>query len=324
MILIMKKISIISLYLILFIACRNTPAASLLIEKISTTSQIPSGSGITVSADSAYLVGDDATFIFKMDLSSGEGRKILIDNGNVTGRIPKPVKHDLESCILAAIEEREYLITFGSGGLSPYRDSLVAIPIADEKRIIKISLQVLYDSIASHLGLTRPEINIEGAALMGSRLVLLNRGRNFLVVLPWNEISNYIQSEGRNALPSFSIIPIQLPVVENFPVGFSGACTLPGNRILFTASLEKTSDYISDGEVLAGYVGILEITGDTKAELVRLDTLKNAHGKILPIKIESIDLQDNCEGYPLRAIAVADNDDGKTLIMNIQINEHPR
>lgn len=321
MIIIMKKIQRISVYILVFLSCRNTPAGALLLQNMIATDHLSSGSGIAVSGDSLYLVGDDAPYIFKMHQRNMEGRSINILQHHGSGkRIPKPVKPDLESCLLTPINGKEHLIAFGSGGLSPYRDSLLVVPTKDEQQLFKVSMQPLYDSIAILSNSERKEINIEGSALVNNQLVLLNRGKNFIITLPWNEMADYIYSKATTPLPGISILKLSMPDVDGYPVGFSGACALNGNQLLFTASVEKTTDYISDGEVLAGYIGILEITGNSTVELIQLEPLKNERGELLPIKIESIDIIGNNNSFPLNAIAVADNDNGETLVMNIRIN----
>ena len=305
--------------LILIMACESKHENfSIRIAEVYLTKDVSSGSGIAVQKDSVIIVGDDVTYLTAIHILNRSARHILFDSNSTMERIPKSMKRDLESCTLAEINNQTYLLAFGSGGISPQRDFLFGFNRTDEGQNFNISLIRLYDSISQEAGLKKAELNIEGATIAGKNLLLFNRGKNFITVIPWHEMADYILQPESAELPSFKILPVELPVINNFPVGFSGACTINENYILFTASLEETTDYIQDGEVKGSYIGTIELNNDN-AVIKNLVLLRDDNANIVLEKLESIDLYDKTSST-LKAIAVADNDDGTSKIFNIVIN----
>lgn len=305
--------------LILFMACENKHENfNIRVTEVYRTNAVSSGSGIAVQKDCAFIVGDDVNYLTAINIENRADRNIPFDTNATTERIPKSIKHDLESCTLAEINDETYLLSFGSGGISPHRDSLFGFNRTHEGKNFKISLIRLYDSILQKAGLKKAELNIEGAAIAGKNLLLFNRGINFIAVIPWNEMVNYISQPESAMVPSIKILPVKLPVINKFQVGFSGACTIEENYILFTASLEETTDYIQDGEVKGSYIGTLELNNNA-AIIETLVQLRDDKGNIILDKLESIDIYEK-SASALKTIAVADNDDGTSKIYKIVID----
>src|SRR5688572_14505744 len=122
----MKYTNRLLLFLITVIACNDRQKPLLLsIDETRIVDSLPSGSGIVISNDSAYVVGDDATAIYKISIKDLKWRKINLP-GYDPGlyRIPKAVKHDYESVAIVKINNTDHLLAFGSGTISPLRDSL--------------------------------------------------------------------------------------------------------------------------------------------------------------------------------------------------------
>ena len=183
----------------------------------------------------------------------------------------------------------------------------------DETKSFKVSLLPIYAAIKKTAGLIAPELNIEGAAIAGERLLLFNRGNNFAVVFPWQLFAAYIQKQDSAPVPEFKIVKFTLPVINNFPVGISGACALSNSEILFTASLEETKDFIQDGTIKGSYLGLLDLLSNGEIKLMALTPLKDDSGKILTDKLESIEVLKS-DGKNTELVAVADNDDGKSKL----------
>ena len=142
------------------------------------------------------------------------------------------------------------------------------------------------------------------------------QGKNFICVIDWNQMGDYIFR--RNATtPSFRIIPLEVRVVNGLQVGFSGACILNEQDILFTASLEETTNFIDDGAVKGSYIGMIEVRDDT-ASITKLMQLKDDKGGVILDKLESIDIYSKTDSM-ISAIAVADNDNGSSKIFMVEI-----
>jgi len=308
--------------LLIPLACKEKKAdLEIKIEKSFITAAVSSGSGLASLNDSIFIVGDDAEYIAKLSVADTVYRRIPLYPGALANRIDRTIKHDLESGALGKIGTDQYLFAFGSGTTSPFRDTLFAMNVKDESKIFKCSLAAFYNAIRRKTGLKANELNIEAAAVMGDNLLLFNRGKNFLVLVPWAEFTEYILRQNLPGPPPFTILNISLPMVNNFPVGFSGACALNKSDILFSASLEETRDFTRDGAIKGSYIGILKFVTDTSVNLVSLTTLRNEDGIIVLDKLESIEVI-KTTGSNIRSIAVADNDDGtsKVFYLNLERN----
>ena len=308
----------ITLLIILFSCKSKTPVLTIKTTKVIVTDAVSSGSGILYHDDSLILLGDDAAYYAKMAISNqGHVRKSISKNVNFD-RVPKLIKNDIESAIFANINGQPFVLGFGSGGISPYRDTLFAMPLKETATRFKVSLLPIYNAIRKQVGLSESELNIEGAAMLGDQLILFNRGNNFAIVFSWPIFSNYIKHPGNTEIPPFKIVKFTLPIFNKFPVGISGACEINDREILFTASLEETTDFINDGVVKGSYIGILKFTTSGEIKLTALEPLNDVSGNVLADKLESITIIKK-DGDTLDIVAVADNDDGKSKIFYITL-----
>lgn len=288
------------------------------VEKVFVTDVVPSGSGLAYFNDSIIIVGDDAEFIGRISSDIQYTKSGLYLNAS-QNRIEKSLKHDLESATLATISQEKYLLAFGSGGISPFRDTLFAVNMQHANKSFKCSLLPVYNAIRNTAGLNEQELNIEGAAIAGENLLLFNRGKNNGIIISLKEFIQFIQSKNSTVLPDIKVVKLSLPVINNFPVGISGACALNDHELLFTASLEETKDFISDGTIKGSYIGLLRINKNSEIELVSLSPLKDASGNVIPDKLESIEVM-KAKGRKVNAVAVADNDDGNSKIYYLNID----
>jgi len=319
-----KNIYGINLVLVVLLAssCKGRKAdLDIKIEKSFITTAVSSGSGLANLNDSIFIIGDDAEYIGKLFVGDTQYRRISFYPSAPANRIDRALKHDLESGALGNIGNDTFLFAFGSGSISPLRDTLFALNVNDDSQGFRHSLSHLYNAIRLKTGLKADKLNIEGAAIANDKLVLFNRGKNCLITVPWQAFTQYILQQHPSDLPPFSILDISLPMVNNFQVGISGACALNENELLFTASLEETTDFTKDGAIKGSYIGILEWVNDTSVNLVSLTPLKNEDGNMVLDKLESIEML-KTKGNNIRSIAVADNDDGtsKIFYLNIQRN----
>jgi hypothetical protein len=292
---------------LLVVSCHHpVKEFSLTLQKTTLLDSIPSASGIAILNDSLYIVGDDATGIYKTAVSTGYSRKInlLFADKNIP-RIPKPVKHDLECVAIGAVEGVNYLVAFGSGSLSPYRDSLWLMNLNHESEQKKLSLATFYKTFIEKARIQPKDLNIEGATIAGDRLYLFNRGNNLIVEADWQQFIKYVSGTGE--MPAFEIHAISLPMVNNIQAGFSGACTLDEHTLVFAASLEDTKDWTKDGEILGSYIGLLDLT--PQHPQLQQAILVQKENKPLAIKLESLDVVSKSPNR-IAIEAIADNDDG--------------
>lgn len=290
----------------------------IIITKSVLTDAVSSGSGLAFYENVAYLVGDDATYIAMLpNADSNSYTRIPLQTTVNIDRIAKAVKHDLESALVGNVGNRPYLFAFPSGSLSPYRDTVFAIDLESKKLGFACSLLPLFKAIKLKAGLNDHQLNIEGAAMVGDRLFLFNRGNNMAIIIAWTDFVQYVQKP-TDAFPTFNLQKISLPVINNYAVGISGACSINKKEILFTASLEETHDNIADGSIKGSYVGILCLNDQDEISLVALQQFKDKGGNIILDKLEAIEIIKQ-KGKNINALAVADNDDGKSKLFYLDI-----
>jgi hypothetical protein len=289
----------------------------LVLKEHITLDSVPSASGIAIRMDSAFIIGDDAVNIYKVSLKNYGKRRIPLAGSPQQYRVPRPFKHDLESAVIARKSDINWLLAFGSGTLSPYRDSLLVMNIGNEEAKT-FSLANLYYILSRTYHLDKGSMNIEAVTVIKDNLYLFNRGNNNMFIMPLNSLFEYINNKGNTQmLPVPEQFRIELPVLNGIPALISGAATLDDHRIIFTASLENTKDWTKDGEIFGSYVGILDVSGkEPKLEACLQLTQNN---KPVIIKLESLDVISN-SGSQVDIISVADNDDGSSGIYLLQLN----
>ncbi|RYD59049.1 MAG: hypothetical protein EOP56_02120 [Sphingobacteriales bacterium] len=290
-----------------------------IIESNVVLDSLPSGSGMVVAGSNAWIICDDATGLYSLSLAGDQYHKIAFPQYDTTVyRIPKPVKPDFESAAMGQVNGKDHILAFGSGSLSPHRDSLLLFDPSSE-HIRFVSLEPFYNALRQRAQLDSGELNIEGAVITKDHLYLLNRGRNLLFSVSWPQFKKHI--EGASELPAFTIHKVALPVSSGLQAGFAGACSLDDNNILFSASLEDTRNSIADGAIYGSYIGILGIDKDS-AQVKAITQLKDASGKAVMDKVESLDVIRKNADKSIQLAAIVDNDDGSSKLLILYLSYH--
>lgn len=297
-------------------SCKQAPEKSSIVSQ-RTLDSIPSGSGIHVRDGIAYIVGDDATNIYQIDLASQHETRIPIRGlDSSLYREPKPVKHDFESATAINRDGQSYLLAIGSGSKANLRDSAMLLNLSDNADCSIFSLKKLYDHIRSETSISVEQWNIEGATVAGEKLVLANRGTNSLISLELDKFLNWLQTPN-DSFPSIAVHHLKLPAIKNREARLSGLCTKSNNEILFCASVEDTPNWVSDGPILGSFIGLYSLT---KKSVVSAHLFRDSSGKALPEKIESLDILSVGSNGVIEVIAIADNDNGSSKIFRLRIS----
>jgi hypothetical protein len=207
----------------------------------------PSASAIEYYNRELYVIGDDIHYIQCLNEDWSISKRIYLFEFE-GARIPKPVKPDLESAVI--FEEKLYIA--GSGSLSPQRDVAFLVDLRDAT-VKKINTASFYNLFRErHL---IGEMNIEASAVCGDRLLMFNRANavqpNYLLVSDLKILKKQLPDR-------FKTVPVKTPLINNIPLGISGACYDEKKDILFlSASAENTSNAYDDGEVSGSAIGIL-------------------------------------------------------------------
>jgi len=301
----------------LFIQCRSTkdgtPAAVVIKEHV--LSSISSGSGLATYKDSAYIISDDAPFLGRVSLKSQRLQRIPIHGlALYDARIPQALKPDFEAALIGPLDGKNYLFAFGSGSISPERDSLLFFPVDRPTEQRKVSLTPFYQRIQQLLYKPEAHWNLEGATKASDSLVLFNRGNNTIMNVSWNQFAAFVQGVA-SEFPFVSYRRVRLPELQGHEARFSGACTVNDQYLLASASVEDTPNWTEDGPVLGSYIVLI----DRQTYAVKAaHQLTSTQGKPYVHKVESVEVLEKEADGTLIVAALVDDDDGKTRLIRIR------
>jgi hypothetical protein len=282
---------------------------------------IPSASGVEVVNDVIYIVGDDSSSVYMLDYEMKLIDKIALFTSPdlINGRISKVSKPDFEALTYLNINGKEQLLAVGSGSKSPERDNgyLVDLQYNTTRHITLTHLYNQLRQLPEVIG--EGKLNIEGLAADDTRILFVQRGNitgnNVLVSYPAEELYNYLIQKSVH-LPVPTIQLFKLPSLSGSQSGFSGITFIPGtSKLLFTASVENTTNEIDDGEVLGSYIGLIDLQDHTTLQ----STLIDFEGLPYMGKIESIAIQRVDTSGQIQAVAVTDTDMGGSELLFLQI-----
>lgn len=164
-----------------------------------------------------------------------------------------------------------------------------------------IDLSVVYARLVRDL----PSLNIEGAAVVGDELLLMQRGnhrhsRNACIRFNLQDVVRALGHSGALDIAPSAITEIDLGDVDGVPLCFSDVASLPGIGCVFTAIAEDTDDSYVDGPCRGAAVGIM----DTEYRVRYLEQLADAP------KVEGVHAE--IAGQLLQLWLVTDADDADT------------
>ncbi|HEX8505337.1 MAG TPA: hypothetical protein VF630_08215 [Hymenobacter sp.] len=222
---------------------------------------LPSASGIEVIGPVAYVISDDAPFIYLLDaatMASLAQVRLFETTEFGTGRIPKSAKPDLEALTaLTWPTGQAGVLALGSGS-TPARESGWFLPVSGGEPL-RVALGPLYALLRALLP-AGAGFNIEAAASTATELLLFQRtvgqaNGALLFRLPLAASLRFLAAGGPPpAVPRPQAFP--LPQLDGHPAGFSGASFVEG-RLFVTASVEDTADAVLDGAVLGSFIGVV-------------------------------------------------------------------
>ncbi|HWN40203.1 MAG TPA: hypothetical protein VNP02_16990 [Gammaproteobacteria bacterium] len=199
----------------------------------------------------------------------------------------KREKLDLEACVVLPDGR---LVAFGSGSL-PAREQLVVWRGGNEPPIL-VAAGELYRELRATVVPPGCRLNIEGAVISASRLVLFHRGNDTRIAgsEPISAIAELDAAAfsswlgGRGPLPVVTrVTTVDLGTERNVPYSFTDAVALDDDRIVVLACAEAATSAIDDGVVLGCRVGLL--AGST---LTMVD-VHEASGNRTTLKLEGIE-----------------------------------
>ena len=282
---------------------------------------VRAGSGLARAGDRLVVVQDDALFVALVDArGSGpthalalprEGGQRLFEarRGN------KARKPDFEC--LAPLGP-EVMVAFGSGSTSARRRALRLRCEPWPPRAELVACEAMYVALGATVEFAGSELNVEGAAVVGDRLRLFQRGNgaprgellpvSATVDLPLDALAAYLDACAADPsapfdVPLLDVRRYDIGRVEGVALGFTDACALRvGDRALaWVAAAEASPDTYDDGETVGVCLGWMRDDGSAGRGPVLTAEGEPYRAKVEGLYVDPVD--------PTRAWAVVDADD---------------
>ena len=243
---------------------------------------VRAGSGLAWIGGALAVMQDDASFIALADPATGLCRAVTLPAGEGglrqfdDKRGNKRYKLDLEACVVVPDGGGgETLVGFGSGS-SPQRERvLLAEGLGDaDARVDLRDASGFYARLRAAEEFAGSELNVEGAAWRGGRIVLLNRGNgavgdacgpvDALCQVDWPALRAHLADPSGHPSPSpESIAAYDLGTLDGCPLGFTDAAAF-GDALIYTATAEASPNAVDDGPVTGSAVGIIDADGEAR------------------------------------------------------------
>lgn len=288
------------------------------------TAHVRAGSGLAWLGGELVVAQDDTSFLARLDPAKpGAASAIELDHVVRRRRVfearlgNKKDKLDLEAC--APLPDGRVLVV-GSGSLE-IRERLVVLSPDGTARIV--DARCLYSTLRARHDFSGAELNVEGAAVVGGSLVLVNRGNgapcegrepiDALARLPLPLVLVYL--DGGAAPPIDEVLSFSLGSMDGVRLTPTDVCER-GGRLWFLAAAEASPNAIDDGEVVATAIGRI----DLEARSAVLGALVDETGAPLCAKVEGLTWA-TPDGSGDRAFAVVDRDDpdAASELLEVQI-----
>lgn len=217
---------------------------------------VSAASGLVVLGDRLYVIADDETFLSAYALDGTPRSRTPLLSGVLPTEHAARKRHkpDLEAL---ALLPGDRLLALGSGSTEARMRGAVVDPRAATLRAI--DLRPLYEQLRNELS----DLNVEGAAVRGDALVLLQRGNgagrvNACIELDLGRALAALDARGVLSPDALrSIAPVALGDLDGVPLGFTDAVASPSGGLLFSAAAEDTPDSYQDGPCAGSIVGLL-------------------------------------------------------------------
>lgn len=213
----------------------------------------------------------------------------------------------------AAVVHDETLYVFGSGS-APKRDRvLVAHDVTSASPQLElVQLTEFYEGLRRTRRFAGSELNLEGVAVVGSDLVLVQRGNgaprdgaaavNALGRVPLAALLRHIREPASEPPTVRDIVQYDLGSLDGARLTLTGSAAR-GRSLAFVAAAESSPDVVRDGAVRGSALGIIAPDGSA-----RWAPLRDADGNVPPLKAEGLAFD---PADPRLAFVVLDADDAE-------------
>ncbi len=261
---------------------------------------VASASGIARRGRHVYVIGDESNHLACFDLTDGApGRLERVLEGDVPTDPAERAKRksDLEALtVLPPGDGSPYGILFGVGsGSGDGRSRGFAWDLEADGDLVgaprEIDLSPAFDLLRDELG----GLNIEGAAVLGSELLLIHRGNaegdeNAVARFPLERALDSLRGDQRIDVDEVSALRrYDLGELEGVRLCFSDATPLGDELVVFTASAED-----EDGSIRGSVIGLLDPSGEIR-RMRRIDRRWKVEGVHATVDTGVVDLLFVCD-----------------------------
>lgn len=244
---------------------------------------LSAASGVVRRGEFLYVIGDDELHLAVFGAASSEPgrlRRVLGGELPAAPKARKEAKPDLEALTLPPpTPGRPFGTLLGLGsGSTPRRDRGFAWALAHDGSLrgepAELDLAPLYELLRGELG----GLNVEGATVLGDRLLVLNRAAgptpNAVAALDLADVGESLLRDRRlDAAELAALQPYELGEIDGAALTFSDATPLGDELVVFTASAERTGNAVDDGEIAGSVIGLMDADG----HVARLRTIDRDH-----------------------------------------------
>lgn len=321
----MLRLSCLFLFFVpVFLSCHREDAIreNMIVQSRTVLHNLPSASGIQILGDRIFVISDRTLLLYELNDDFQIMDTFLIaPTEDEYGKVfSKGTKFDFEGIASFRRFDEDNFMVFGSGSKSFARNKLVWVRFRDSIVSEVYELTDFYSSLMQKSGMQKSFFNVEGMCVLDKQLYLFNRGSNTVWRFLLEDFIAFLKSG--DVFPDFKKFDLILPLYKNVQAGFSGASQINGEgKILFTASLEDTDNWIDDGEVLGSYVGLIDVENLKDGYEPRTLAVKDSD-EMLKLKVESAAIQKKHEDtYQL--LLVTDSDGGDSELLEIEVSFRP-
>lgn len=269
---------------------------------------LSAASGLLRVAGRLYVIADDELHLGVFDGDdAGELLRMLDGELPPDAATRKKLKPDFEALVLLPAFDgcpHGALFALGSGSKKRrHRGVLLALDRARRPSAAPrlIDLEAWHHALAARVD----DLNIEGAAVIDDRLVLLQRGHDGVATNARVDyalaplLAALTRGDAIEDLAPLAVREVDLGTREGVTLGFTDAAPLPDGRLAFSAVAERTDDSYRDGECVGAMVGVLDRDGP----VLHAEPIGPGH------KIEGLDATLTVTGLEFLAVTDADDAD---------------
>jgi hypothetical protein len=294
---------------------------------------VRAASSITRFAGRYVIAQDDAAFLATVD-DDGRVHAIPLPRGpageRLFGKLRGNKKHklDLEAAVCVPTGQGEQLLVFGSGS-TKRRERIIVVEPSLAYRVVEA--RSFYETLRREASFAGSELNLEGAALAGDAILLVQRGNgapnderaplDATCLVGRDALLAYLEAPDHVAPPPLTHVTaydlgeadgVRITLTDATTIAVPGAAPDRGSEVTcYVAAAEASPDVIEDGDVTAVVFGVFGGFGPSDAP-PRQTFVLDEHGGRLLAKVEGIALdarQPRAASGALRFIAVVDADD---------------